>query len=388
MSRILQILFALLLTVPLAFMGWFLAKDPGRLSLRVWGWQIDTTLILALVLALLLALLMALLYWLLWKLPKQILRRRQQRLLRSFHDGLADLFQGRYAVAKKRLLQSSAHGEVRALARLAAAMAAEKNGDVEQAQQLLGQIASPEFASAAQFNLLRARLLSGDQSALPELKLLAQQQPNALHVAYVIESLHQRKRGAEALAWAQQQEVNPAFKAAMQQESISTMMADLHRQAINQAATAAELQTHWSAFSSKEQNQDDLIASYVQQAARLGEHASAHALLWPKLKSGGHAQLWQAATALHFDKLDSADLLEKSKFIEREIARHGASAPMLLCQSKILRQLHKTTDAQKAIDQALALESSAAVLLEAAELAQQNGDFVGANGFYRRALGV
>jgi HemY protein len=388
MSRILQILFALLLTVPLAFMGWFLAKDPGRLSLRAWGWQIDTTLVLALAIALLIALLMALLYWLLWKLPKQMLWRRQERFMRLFHDGLADLFQGRYAQAKKRLLQSTAHAELRQLARLAAAMAAEKNGDADQAQQLLANVRSPELASAAQFNLLRARLQSGDQSALSELKSLAEQQPNPMHVSSVIEALHQRQRGAEALAWAKQQEANPIFKSAMQQESVSKMMADLHRHAIQQSSTDQELQLHWAALSSKEQNQDDLLASYVQQATRLAQHSTAHALLWPKLKAGASAQLWQAATLLQFDQMESAELAEKVKLIEREINRNGPSAPMLLCQSKILRRLHKTKDAQSALDQAMQLEPSAAVYLEAAEIAQQNGDFVGANGFYRRALGV
>ena len=103
MMQIFKWLMALALTVPVALLGWWLARDPGRLSIQVWGWQIHTTLVLALALVATALLFLWLLYWLLWCLPLKLLAHRQNKLAQQFYLGMHDFVDGNYARAKRRL---------------------------------------------------------------------------------------------------------------------------------------------------------------------------------------------------------------------------------------------------------------------------------------------
>jgi HemY protein len=387
MMRVLQVLFALLLTVPLAFLGWLLAKDPGRLNVRAWGWQIETTLVLALALLLLAVLAIALLYLLLWQLPKHFYQRRQRYLQAQFQGGLLDYFAGRFARAKKRLTSAIAHPhpQQRGIAQLAAGISANWVDDNQHAQSLFAQAAqAPELADIAPWYALQAKLDAGDLGALAQMKTLAAAAPTALNVTGVLVALHARQRGEEAITWIQAGRGNPVFKAACENSRVAALMADLHRAALGQASTAEALQTLWQGLSHTEKTQVDLIALYCTSAERLGRSDWASAALWPALKHQSSEQLWHVAASLKSVNVDADQL----KFAERSLSQQGESPSLLLALAHLCMAQKLTGKAEQYLQSALRLAPSASAHALAAELATSAGDMAGANRHYQAAIAL
>ncbi len=391
MMALLKWLLALALTVPLAFFGWLLARDPGRLSIRAWGWQIDTTLVLALVLAALLALLAFLGYWLLWSLPKRLLARRRQNLLLQFHQGLEDLAGGRYAKARRRLIAASTIAENAPLALLNAANAAAQIGDTADALALAERAQRyPEVKTAAEVLAIQLQLEQGDLSQLEVLARMSETAEHPLPAEILARQLSARGRAREAL------EVLSKFGkhgrgarpiGASVSNAAANDWAAMVRLALQQACTATALSEVWDLLSETEREQHDVLAAYVSSAARLGLLEAAEASLQTALKRTPSELLWQEYAELA-GKLGESEAMPALKFVEKTLEKTAPSESpaALLAAAKLSRKQALSAKASQYLARSIALAPSASGFREQGELLLANGDHLGAAQAWRQAL--
>ena len=391
MMAVLKWLLALALTVPLAFVGWLLARDPGRLSVRAWGWQIDTTLVLVLVLTSLLVLLAWLGYWLLWSLPKRLLARRRNNLLLQFHQGLEDLAGGRYAKARRRLVAASAIAENAPLALLNAANAAAHLGDQTDALALAERAQRyPQVKTAAEVLAIQLRLDEGDLSQLEYLAQISENAEHPLPAEILARQLSARGRAREALTVLSKLGKygrNSRLADRNVSKSAASDWAAMVRLGLQQACTATALTEVWDLLSETEREQQDVLAAYVNSASRLGLLEAAEASLQNTLKRSPSELLWQEYAELS-GKLNDSAALAALKFVEKSLekAAPSESPAALLAAAKLSRNQALTAKATQFLTRSLALAPSSASYREQGEQLLANGDHLGAAQAWRQAL--
>jgi HemY protein len=383
---VLKWLLALALTVPLAFVGWLLARDPGRLSLRAWGWQIDTTLVLALAIIAIFGFAAWLLYWLLWRLPMQLLARRQRHLNLQFRHGLEDFAQGRYAKAKRRLLAASAVPENAPLALLHAAFASQQLGEYQDASELAARASRfEEVKAAAEVLGTQIKLQAGDLSQLEILQTLAQSAQHPKAATMLVRALSERGRAREAMSVMREL----AQKTPGDARASASDWAAMARLALGQAATIDALAEVWALLSSQEREQQDVIAVYAHSANRLGLAETSEKVLRSALKQNSSELLWQeyAEACAHFGADQRLDAL---KFVEKSLsaASPNESPSALLAAAILCRKQDLHAKAAQFLERSLALSHSRAALIEQGELCFLQGDYLAASHALRNALAI
>jgi uncharacterized protein HemY len=365
-------LLVLVLTVPLALLGWLLARDPGRLSLHIWGWQVDTTLVLALAILATFGAALWLAYWLIWQLPSRLLRRRQHSLALQFRHGLEDLAQARYAKARRRLVAASAIKDNAPLALLHAAQAAAHLGNHTDALALLARAQRfEEVRTAAELLAIKIKLSEGDVSQLAVLQSLAEQAEHPAPALTLAQELGARGRARDAMAVLAKLGKNASSNAGATHE-----WATMVRLALSQAATVSALSEVWALLGQREREQPDVLAGYCASALRLGDFDGVDAKLCAALKAAPSEILWQSYAQLSAQRPDG-NLDGALKFVEA-LGMKPQSAASLLAAATLARRLGQTTAAEGYLARSLALEVTPLALREKGELRLKSGDFAGA----------
>lgn len=399
MMQIFKWLMALALTVPVALLGWWLARDPGRLSIQVWGWQIHTTLVLALGIVAAALFLLWLVYWLLWCLPLKLLAHRQNKLAQQFYLGMHDFVDANFARAKRRLIAASAVTRYAPLALLHAAKASAALGESEAALQLGKRAAThASVREAAQLFDIQQRLLQGDAT---QLSALEQWSENDSHSpssrlaanALLARELSQRGRARDAmilLARLNQQHKGGAARSHAQLSAPD--WAAMVRLALAQAATRAALNEIWDALSAPERSQPDVLSAYVGSSVRLGSAQEVEGMLRAALKNQPCEQLWQSYAALWLAASAnalSADRLDALKFVEKVLASSAPneSPAALLAAASLARAEQMGAKSKQYLARSLALAPHAAAWQLQGEIQFDEGDHLGAAQSWRAALG-
>lgn len=381
MSTVLKWLLALLLTVPLALLGRLLARDPGRLSLQGWGWQIDTTLVLALVLLMLGGAALFGLYLLIWRLPIWLVERRRARLVEQFRAGMIDLAYARPAKATRKLLNASALSDYAPLALLGAAYAAEQVGDLEQAQQLWTRLKSfPEFAQVAATYSAKFKIARNDATGLSELTQLAQIEPSPLVLRVLVDALKSRGRAIEALGWFPQL----LSQKSGERNALAQDWSELTKLSLAQASTATQLSELWQQIGKTEKVLPELLAAYAAAALRLGQSDLAEQALLAELERAPSEQLYAAFAHLPSSTTNSSRI----KTAERWLAARGETPALLFALGKLCGYEALWGKSHSYLERSLEMGATAEVWEALAELSSAHGDSAAACVAYRNALAV
>lgn len=398
MMQIFKWLMALALTVPLALLGWWLARDPGRLSIQVWGWQIHTTLVLALALVGAAALILWLLYWLLWCLPLKLLAHRQNKLAEQFYQGMHDYVDGNFARAKRRLLAASAVSRYSPLALLHAAKASAALGETEAALQLAKRAAGfVSVREAAELFEIQQRLQQGDAAQLAKLEQWAADENHSAQAklsanGLLARELSQRGRAREAMSLLARLNQQHKGGAARNHAQLSAPdWAAMVRLALTQAPTSSALAEIWDALSAPERAQPDVLGAYIDSAVRLGSGLEVEGTLRAALRNQPCEQLWQSYAGLWLAVSASADStarLDALKFVEKTLVASAPneSAGALLAAASLSRAEQMTAKAKQYLARSLAMAPSAVALQLQGEMLFEEGDHLGAAQSWRQAL--
>lgn len=324
----------LLLLLGLAALGallWHqLAADPGYVLVTLYGYSVESTLVVA-VAALLLA--WALLRLTVWglRLPFRAWRRHARRLARErLAGGLVALNEGRWARAEKLLTRAASDPQQRGPALLAALRAADARGDGDSARALRARLAEGGEATAlAQYDAERALREDRPADALAALAGLpeAALSPRALELR--MRALMRSGRAGEAserLAALRQSQL-------LEGAALEAFEAELHAAALRQAGDGDALATRWEHAGRALRSHPDVVAAYAERAAALGREDLAAAAVEQALK-----RRWAEPLARQYGRIPRGGRASPLRAAEAWLQAQPNSPSLLLALGRLCRE--------------------------------------------------
>lgn len=312
--------------VLLGALGWqWLAADPGFVQLRIRGYLIETTVIVA-VAALLLGLAgLWLLLWLLRAPVRWLSGRRQRRARHAFAQAELRLREGLWARAEKQFLRAADDPDFRIPALLEAAQAAHTRGDAAQAQVYLSRL-DDDAEGRRLVQLERAReALAGDRpdEALALVATLDPMPPSALLIR--IEALRAAHRADQAVAEL------PALHRAQLLDGMGYARLELAviLQALGEARDADTLARVWQAVPRGLRQLPEVLGAYLDRALVFGVDDPA-GLIEAQLR-----QEWSESLVRLYGRLDQPAAARRLRTAQGWLAAHPDSPALNLALGRL-----------------------------------------------------
>lgn len=340
-----NLLFWLLLAVAGALVAQLLVQDPGRVLVSFRGTDYAFTVVSGL-LMLAAGLVLAWLVWAVLTLPFRGWRGFRSRQVRArLTDGLTALQQGHWSRAEKLLAQSAESGEGEALARIAAAQAADARGDAEAAQRQLDALGDRHPGSRAIAAAERALAQHRPTDALVALDVPAAQPlpPRGLLLrAQALAAVGRAQDAYGLLGALRQQQVLPAAQ-------LDELQARWSEAALREAADANVLAERWDAMTKSLRSEPAVVAAYAERAAALRWDEAAAKSLEQALETR-----WDESLADLYGQLPIGQLDARRGNLERWLQAHPASPALLLALARITREQGQWPQAEGYLHRALA----------------------------------
>lgn len=267
--RRLAMLVALLAIALLGAWLWhWVASDPGYVLVALYGYSIETTLVVA-VTALLLVWVVLWLVLAALRFPLRFWYRRQRHTAREcLAGGLVALHEGRWRRAEKLLKRAAREPQHRLAALLGAARAAQQRGDLASADQLLAHAAENHDPVTVALLAARQHQHQGDAAAIAALfdpEPIAALPPRALDI--YLSALTDTGRAQEAVA------LLPSLRASrvLEGAALDQREADIIAAAIEQASDSATLSGLWSGLTRRQKLQPPIVAAYARKSLAFGD---------------------------------------------------------------------------------------------------------------------
>jgi HemY protein len=369
----------LVIAAALAAFGWhWVAEDPGYVLLRLRGWRVETTLVVA-VLILLLAWALLTVLWRLLRWPFGAFSRRHRRLSQQrMGDGLIALIEGRHGDAERDLNRASRLDSLRGPALLAAAEAASRRGEHGRALEALNQ-ASQSAPQAAR--VLRARVLRRDGKPAEALTLLTPEADKGTltpggwrELALAALAHGDIRRAREAL--------DPLQKSgALGSRAYAALEAQVLTATINATPDGASLNTFWSQLPKAQRRVPAVIDAYARRAASFG-------LILPAMDEVESAlrREWSALLIETYGTLSGDDIEARLRRAESWLDAHPNDANLLLTLGRMCVRLKLWGKARQHLERSLALTPSVAAWEALGDTFAGQGDAEQAQRCYRNAL--
>ncbi|HET7358587.1 MAG TPA: heme biosynthesis HemY N-terminal domain-containing protein [Rhodanobacteraceae bacterium] len=342
----------LVLLAALAAFGWhWIADDPGYVLIRLRGWRVESTLVVAVVIVILAWALLGL-AWRLLRWPFGAASRRHRRVSRKrLGEGLLALAEGRHGDAERALSRAARHAPQRGPALLAAATAAARRGDTAHALETLDQ-AAQETPQAAR--ILRACILREDGRADEALALLA---PDAdagklppagwrelVESALAAGDLSRARDGLEPLR----------KSGALDARACAALEARVLAQSLHDAADAEALNGLWSRLPKAQRRVPDAIDAYARRAAQLGLALAA----MDEVESALRRQ-WSPQLVTTYGALPGDDVEARLRRAEGWLDAHADDPALLAALGRLCVRVHVWGKARDYLARALALAPTA-----------------------------
>jgi HemY protein len=369
----------LVIAAALAAFGWhWVAEDPGYVLLRLRGWRVETTLVVA-VLILLLAWALLTVLWRLLRWPFGAFSRRHRRLSQQrMGVGLIALIEGRHGDAERDLNRASRLDSLRGPALLAAAEAASRRGEHGRALEALNQ-ASQSAPQAAR--VLRARVLRRDGKPAEALTLLTPEADKGTltpggwrELALAALAHGDIRRAREAL--------DPLQKSgALGSRAYAALEAQVLTATINATPDGASLNTFWSQLPKAQRRVPAVIDAYARRAASFG-------LILPAMDEVESAlrREWSALLIETYGTLSGDDIEARLRRAESWLDAHPNDANLLLTLGRMCVRLKLWGKARQHLERSLALTPSVAAWEALGDTFAGQGDAEQAQRCYRNAL--
>ncbi len=342
--RIVLILAVLLLGA----LGWqWLAADPGFLQLRIRGYVIETTVIVAVAVLLLGMAAFWLLVWLLRAPLQWLAGRRRRRARHAFAQAELRLREGQWAKAEKLFLRAAVDPDFRIPALLEAAQAAHTRGDLTQAQAHLARL-DDDTEGRRLVQLERAReALASDRpdEALSHIATLEPMPPSAHLIR--IDALRAAHRADEAL------NDLPNLHRVQLLDGLQYAKLELAvvLQALAEARDRDALTRIWAALPKGQKRSSDVVAAYLERAHVYGVDDPA-ALIEAHLKHD-----WSESLVRLYGQLDQPAPARRLKIAESWLASHPDSVALNITLGRLSVREGLDATAEDHLGRALALNN-------------------------------
>ncbi len=387
MKTLSTVLVLLFITVVLTLAA---VHNPGYVLIERSPWSLEMPLTLF---ALLLVATVGILYFALHvvlrllHIPRDVgrwrLDRRVRHLQRALHMGLAKLLEGDHAGAERDLVSDLKAEDVPGIHYLAAACAAQGQGQHDKRDEYLTLAqAAPELTLAT--GLLQAHLFEATREYERSLATLS-----ALRIAHpgnrtVLRFLAQRARGLRD--WTVVAHLVPELRRykAMDAPVIDEWEIEAHRQLLLVAMTHPEnnAEAVWHSVPKNRRQHPVLVAVYARGLIRRGEAREAEQLLVAALRQQPVEDLFLAYSELP-QGTDSLRLLSQAEAWLKSSPENGS---LLLCLTKLALGANLPGKAREYAERCARQSPTNETYAELAQTMERLGDEERAREYYRRGL--
>jgi HemY protein len=377
--------FAILVIVLLALLAAALApmfkSDPGLVQVHMFGWTIETS-VLVLAIAVLLVWLVAAFLLRLWRLPAEAARRMgDQRALAHLEKGLLALTEGDWRTAE-RALEKSTNAQGKTTARyLAAAQAADGQHEADRAEWYLEQAEGGGRKQRFIVALTRARILCGNQRYQEALSLLEDLQKRRKRHTQVLELLTRCYR--ELGDWDGMQRILPALKKAgiVDEEKAQELSLQAAVSKLRQSVDLESLAFAWQGLNKPTQRLAEVVRAYAERAIELGEPQRTEAILRASLK-----REWSSALLIPYGVSGPEDAIIRLKQCEKWLKLHPEDAMLQLALGRLCAGEQLWGKAREHMIRSLELEPSIIGYDSLGQLLERMGELETAMACFRNAL--
>lgn len=380
MKRWLGVALLLAAAVAAALAWQLIADDPGSVVVRMRGWSLETSVVVAVV-GLVLFWAVVSVLWRLLRWPLQAWTHGQRRRGRErLASGLTSLAEGRYQQAERSLNAAAQREETRASALLALADAAHARGAQDHAREVLTQ-AEGIAPAAAQTVRARHLLKNGDfVQALAVLKVAREKGDlTPLGARLMVESALQSGDAETALAALEPLRRSQAFSSA----KVDALAERVHIAVITSATSIDALNSSWKNLSKEQRRDPDLIAAYARRSVALQSPMAAVDMIETAQRAG-----WSEVLAAAYGDLGLVELEARKRTAESWLKIAPNSPALLLTLARLHLAAGQRSRARDDLDRALAAGESAAAWELYGDVAGADGDAVSAAIGYANALRV
>lgn len=380
-------LFVLLILVLVAgaWAGQLMIQDSGYVLLAYNQTTVETTLwvfIMALVVSfLLLHALLSLLSNLSFSTAGLQAWRRKRRQRSANHKtlrGLLALTEGDWRRAQRELTRSADDAALPLINYLAAARAANENGQADEADALLQKAlhSTPKASLAVELLQAQMQISRGQlQQALSHLQRLKRQEPRNKQVTLLLLEVYQRLDHWQGLAdlLPELSRLELLSKTQLQQLEEKTGLALLKQpsqpKGEDKALLGRSLQSSWKSLPAGIRHQPVVIAEYVRQLLEADADSEAESLLNEQLRKH-----WDEALIGLYGQIKGGKPRKRYEQVQGWLDSHGDSAAMHLALARLSMQQQDWSNADRHYTDALALEGQLEVAAEHARLLRHLGE--------------
>lgn len=296
MKRLILIVLAAVALVAAALLAPVLVEDPGYVQLDIGPWRVETSFLVLLGGVLLVWIALSLTVGLL-RLPGRVIRRgRERRSRQQLEKGFLALTEGDWQGAERALNKSLSYRDSTA-GYLAAARAAQGQGDVGRRDRWLSRADSRFGRRHFVTGLARARLLASEgrtEEATAQLERLHLKKPRHTGVLRLLLENYQTLG-----RWRDLRLLTPALRRAgvVDRDRAVELAALAARRELADSVDIDRLEASWKELPRKMRQRRELVAAYAQRASDLGRIARASGLLERQLSQAPDDELLELYAA-------------------------------------------------------------------------------------------
>ncbi len=357
MKWLLLALVALLASVTVALVA---LPDPGYVLLGYGKYSVETSLLVLVVVLGLLYLGLRLLAGL-WHVPAKLQywggERHNRRLQRLFNGAVIDLAEGRLERAERRLGRVVKSRQAPLQAYLSAARIAGQSGADERRDTYLELARQRNPGAEITVALTRAEiLLSASQleQAQTVLTRLHNTTPRNSQVQRLLMQLYVQQQD-----WQQLRDLLPELRRSqvLNDHQWQQLAVKVYRErvlALSSSSDPETLTAGWKQLPPPVQQDEGLLAVYIEQLVRLGEHEQAEQLLGSRIRDG-----WNQRLVYLYGELQSVNAPAQQALAERWLEQHRQDPVLLLSLAKVSLRNQLWGKARSYLEASIDLQPSA-----------------------------
>jgi HemY protein len=330
------LVFALLALIASAAVALVALPDPGYVLIGFGKYSVETSLLVFLVVLGVAYVALRILSGF-WRVPARVQdwehRRHDRRLDKLFDEAIIELTDGRVERAERRLARLLKSRQAPVQAYLSAARAASQLGFDDRRDQYLNlaQQRHPTARIAVAYTQAELQLsktqLDQAQTTLTRLQKLA---PRSERTLQLLMKLYLQQQD-----WQRLRDLLPALRRSkfLSGNQWQQLAVKVHREQVVGFSSADDvdtLKTSWKQLPQAVQQDEGLMAIYVEQLMRLGAHKQAEQLLATQIKRS-----WNRRLVYLFGDLQAADSTKQLEFAERWLEQRAQDPVLLLTLGKI-----------------------------------------------------
>lgn len=384
MKKLMLFLFIFLASV---WVGLLIKNDPGYALFAYRAWTVEMPLWFALILIVLTFVVFYLLVRLFnttgtlrqrWRLF--MARRRLRRSYNITTHGLIALFEGNFRIAEKDLVQASSNSATPLVNYVAAAFAAQQQGDYDKRDNYLrlADTTLPEATTA--IRLVQAQLeLNAQQldEAQRTLQGIIASEPHHVHALRLLKDLYLKQHQWEKLTdllptLRRTKAISVVEYSGLQLQSYSELL----KHAIQKPAMP--ITVYWQHLPRQVRKMPEMVRIYVPALLELNEHEQAELVLSETLKNQ-----WDERLVLLYGQVSTDQTAKQLSTAQHWLKSHPNDPALLLTLGKLCARNQLWGLARSYLEHCASLAPKSEVYYELAQLSEKLGDLPTANRYYR-----